>query len=270
MTIGVYKNPKVYSDDKKQRDAWETSIGGKWEQNTGRLKWSWLSKVSSSLVDVALRAHSMLTDILGVDVTSTNATKDKHVSNANGEKWETHVDGSNYKHAANVIVNTPAGGIAATNVQSAVNELDTEKANLADPTFSGGVRITLDGGIAILMIAGENLVKGEVVYVDQASGVNNRAKKAPTSNDMPIGVVLADATSGNTVYIVVAGVALVLPNAADTAVRGYLISTSTTTAGRVNQDASLPAVAQHNREIGHWLDSGTGAGVITRAVLHFN
>lgn len=35
------------------------------------------------------------------------------------------------------VTNTPAGGIAATNVQTALNELDTEKANLASPTFTG-------------------------------------------------------------------------------------------------------------------------------------
>ena len=35
------------------------------------------------------------------------------------------------------VANTPAGGIAATTVQAAINELDTEKANLASPTFTG-------------------------------------------------------------------------------------------------------------------------------------
>lgn len=38
---------------------------------------------------------------------------------------------------ANQIRNTPAGGISATNVQTALNELDTEKSNLASPTFTG-------------------------------------------------------------------------------------------------------------------------------------
>jgi len=38
---------------------------------------------------------------------------------------------------AAAIVNVPSGGIAATNVQTALNELDTEKANLASPTFTG-------------------------------------------------------------------------------------------------------------------------------------
>ncbi len=39
------------------------------------------------------------------------------------------------------VSNTPAGGIAATDVQAAVNELDTEKAPLASPTFTGTVTV---------------------------------------------------------------------------------------------------------------------------------
>lgn len=38
---------------------------------------------------------------------------------------------------ASSITNTPAGSIAATTVQAAINELDTEKAPLASPTFTG-------------------------------------------------------------------------------------------------------------------------------------
>jgi len=38
---------------------------------------------------------------------------------------------------ASGIVNTPSGGVAATDVQAAINELDTEKAPLASPAFTG-------------------------------------------------------------------------------------------------------------------------------------
>jgi len=40
-------------------------------------------------------------------------------------------------HTASVITNTPSGNIAATTVQAALNELDTEKAALAGATFTG-------------------------------------------------------------------------------------------------------------------------------------
>ncbi len=40
---------------------------------------------------------------------------------------------------ASDIPNVPAGAIAATNVQTAINELDTEKAALAGATFTGAI-----------------------------------------------------------------------------------------------------------------------------------
>lgn len=40
-------------------------------------------------------------------------------------------------HPASAITNTPAGGVSATTVQTAINELDTEKAPLASPALSG-------------------------------------------------------------------------------------------------------------------------------------
>lgn len=46
---------------------------------------------------------------------------------------------------AATIPNVAAGGISSTNVQTAINELDTEKANLASPTFTGVVTIPNTG-----------------------------------------------------------------------------------------------------------------------------
>jgi hypothetical protein len=45
-----------------------------------------------------------------------------------------HIDDAVGAHAATAIANTPAGGIAATTVQAALNELDTEKATAASLT----------------------------------------------------------------------------------------------------------------------------------------
>lgn len=52
---------------------------------------------------------------------------------------ETHKGLATGAHAASAITNTPAGNIAAITVQAALNELDTEKAPLASPTFTGTV-----------------------------------------------------------------------------------------------------------------------------------
>lgn len=42
-------------------------------------------------------------------------------------RLDDHIDGTADKHGASAIVNTPAGGIAATDVQAAINELDGDK-----------------------------------------------------------------------------------------------------------------------------------------------
>jgi hypothetical protein len=47
---------------------------------------------------------------------------------------DAHIVDSSSAHAASAISNTPAGNIAASNVQAALNELDTEKASAADLT----------------------------------------------------------------------------------------------------------------------------------------
>lgn len=53
----------------------------------------------------------------------------------------THPSQSTGAHAASAISFTPAGSIAATTVQAAIAELDTEKASLSGATFTGPVAI---------------------------------------------------------------------------------------------------------------------------------
>jgi hypothetical protein len=48
-----------------------------------------------------------------------------------------HISDATDAHSGTAITNTPAGNIAATTVQAAINELDTLKAPLASPTFTG-------------------------------------------------------------------------------------------------------------------------------------
>jgi len=60
----------------------------------------------------------------------TYTEMDANFNNLNTDKLEAGTPGTN-------IANTPAGGISAVTVQAAINELDTEKANLASPVFTG-------------------------------------------------------------------------------------------------------------------------------------
>ena len=130
--------------------------------------------------------------------------------------------------------------------------------------------VTPLGGIAVKLIAGETLAEGEVVQITQgAAGATMTVFKNAINSDMPMGVVYADAALGATVYVVVSGVAYVLPNAADTPARGYVIYSSSTTAGRVDQASSAPAIGTHVKEVGHWLEA-VAQGVKARAIIHFN
>ncbi len=131
------------------------------------------------------------------------------------------------------------------------------------------VMFTPLGGLAVLMTAAETLLEGELVYCNPA-GANDNATKAPVDCDTPIGAVYSPASSGAGVWVVVAGIARVKPLDGVTAAVGNVIYCSSTVAGRVDQAVGLPAVAAHNREVGHYIDAGTGNGVATRAILHWN
>lgn len=57
---------------------------------------------------------------------------DSNFTNLNNDKLEANFP-------ATQVANTPSGTVAATNIQAAINELDTEKAPIASPTFTGTV-----------------------------------------------------------------------------------------------------------------------------------
>ena len=65
--------------------------------------------------------------------------------------------------AATNIANTPTGNIVATNVQAAINELDTEKVNTVNPTTSGtlthtGQNINIVSTSGIIQLNGTDLL----------------------------------------------------------------------------------------------------------------
>ena len=152
--------------------------------------------------------------------------------------------------------------------------LDLQRRELAGMGTAGLMRIYDDGTesyIAIKFTAQSNCVKGEVVCFDQAH--NQRIIPVPTagnSHDMPIGVATETIDAGRSGWVAIIGLVYVLPDAGVTAVQGYVITTSTTTAGYVAQAATVPAAAVHFDEVGHWFEAGSGAGKMARAIIHFN
>lgn len=138
---------------------------------------------------------------------------------------------------------------------------------LALPT----IKFTTYGGLAILCKADEALNEGEVVSIYQ-SGTALDVRKSPTSGDtqsMPIGAVLATVSDQADVWIVIAGIAKVLPESGVTAAIGNVAYTSGSEAGRAAQSSTVPT-SEHWREIGHWLETGAGNGTLARCCLHFN
>lgn len=135
------------------------------------------------------------------------------------------------------------------------------------------VKLTPEGGIATLVIADEAISVGHVCAIIQG-GTANRVKRCPTSgneNDMPVGVAYSAAgAAGDPFWMVVSGRVGVLPDTGVTAAQGYILTTSATTAGLIAQAATAPAAATHFKEIGHFINTGSGAGVITDAIVHFN
>jgi len=133
--------------------------------------------------------------------------------------------------------------------------------------------MTPEGGFAILVTADEAIAVGETCAVIQG-GTTDRVKRTPISgneNDMPVGIAYtAAASAGSTFWMVTTGRVAVKPDAGVTAAKGYIITTSSTTAGRVAQAAVAPASATHFKECGHFLVAGTGAGIAADALVHFN
>jgi hypothetical protein len=166
-----------------------------------------------------------------------------------------------------------AGGIQVDGTITCATITHATSISLTSPKVYIGSRTmeTDEGGRAILYTAGENLAKGEVVCFLQG-GTGGRVYKCPTSGnsaDMPIGIVYADATTGNSIWIVCSGRAEVLPESGITLTMGYVCSVSTSTSGRVTQE-NTPSTVQHWRECGHPEANGSGNGALTFINVHFN
>lgn len=140
-------------------------------------------------------------------------------------------------------------------------------------TVEQRVGMTNEGGLAICVVAGENLVRGNVVYVKIASGADGKVYKTihtdGESIQMPVGFVYADADADSYVWVVTNGIAYALPESGITAARGNVVIVSNAETGRVEQAATTPTT-EHWRECGHWLDTGSGNGALARLIIHFN
>jgi hypothetical protein len=121
--------------------------------------WAWVgnANVEASLEAVKITAHAAGSTSVTVTRGANNGSTGSVVTHSSGDGFygpalvsdlidellagttglTAHLADTTDAHAGSAITNTPAGTIAATTVQAALNELDTEKAPLASPTFTG-------------------------------------------------------------------------------------------------------------------------------------
>jgi len=136
------------------------------------------------------------------------------------------------------------------------------------PTNSGW---TADGGIFETFIndTGATSVKGTIVVT--SSSVNYAVSIAPADSQMPMGIIAESGiANGANVKVTVYGKAYVLLKNGESATRGYWCEVSDT-AGRMAQQATVPSTIEHNREIGHSLETvSSGTNVLSLIQVHFN
>ena len=134
---------------------------------------------------------------------------------------------------------------------------------------NGSIWITSLGGIAVKMVASEALSEGEVVEATMG-GTSKQVRKVTAGEDWPLGVVYADAASGAAVWIVVMGLAYVLPESDVTPAIGdhVYVSAGGGTDGRASMQNTINTV-RHWGEIGHCV-TASAEGVKCLCLIHFN
>ncbi len=132
------------------------------------------------------------------------------------------------------------------------------------------VGMTAIGGIAIKLTnkTGSNTVAGQLVKPYSATAIDDAFVTIVASDQEIIGIVLeAGVSDGSEAWVVVNGIADVLMDAGGSARGDRIISSTTAGSGLVWNVGG--AVATHFQEIGHCIETRTGAG-LARCVLHFN
>lgn len=134
---------------------------------------------------------------------------------------------------------------------------------------TGSIGFTQEGGMYETFINNTGVsVKGTIVVA--STTINNGVDIAPANSEMFIGVIYENGIlNGLPVKVVVYGKAEVLLKNTLASTRGYWCGVSDVT-GRMYQMSLVPA-AEHNREIGHSLESKTaGTNVLSLVQIHTN
>ena len=139
------------------------------------------------------------------------------------------------------------------------------------------VRTTPEGGIAIKLINKTGAVSKKGTIVSASFTTDNAFNTSIADSVIPQGSVYESGVpDGQLCWVVVSGIAEVLLKNDTPAVRGNWVGMSDA-AGRVSAGGgghtgtNPPAQAEHNKEIGHCLESKeAGTDVLAKIIMHFN
>jgi hypothetical protein len=132
---------------------------------------------------------------------------------------------------------------------------------IAEHIYAGNARMWNDGvqaGLAFRYLANGTVSAG--VIVEFSPTVSGRVRQAAANSDLPAGVALTTASDGGDVWVGQYGRFNVLFKSGVAPLTGY-VAFASDVAGRADCAASIPAVAVHNREIGHITATGTTGGL---------
>jgi len=129
---------------------------------------------------------------------------------------------------------------------------------------------TPEGGLGIYIInkTGANSVKGSIV--ESHDSIDDSVKLSAVNSVNPIGVVYSDGIpDGSKMLVIIAGIAdVLLKNTISVEPNDWCGCSDV--AGRAYAQISPPAAAEHDREVGHFVENKTGGtNVLAKAIIHF-
>jgi hypothetical protein len=142
---------------------------------------AWATATSYAVNDVVTQGSTLYLAIVdhisGTFATDLSVNKWQAISGSldAGAVVDAHIASVSGAHAATAISVTPAGGISSTNVQAALVELDTEKAPIANPNFTGTASV---GGATLATQTFANNAAAAAVIAHEADGAAVHAASA--------------------------------------------------------------------------------------------
>lgn len=167
---------------------------------------------------------------------------------------------------ANITSLVCTGAYAATSAESP-NVVVNSEGQIMRSTVALQVKMTAAGGMAIAMTnaSGSSLPKGTIVM---ASTSDNSFTVSTSDCEVALGALAEDCSAGATGWVIVSGIAEVLVKDGQTAAAGSWAGCSDS-AGKAYFVAGSPGLTQHDREIGHCIQTVmAGTGVMAKVVLH--